>query len=105
MQLDHIDTTILSELTVNARASQVELAERVGLSSTAIARRQKVLEEEGFIRGYQAVLDLSRFGLTTTVLVSVTLESQNEDALRSFEAAVIACPPVVRCFLFSRRAY
>src|SRR5216684_3947325 len=34
MSLDHIDTTILSELTVNARASQVELAERVGMSSS-----------------------------------------------------------------------
>jgi DNA-binding Lrp family transcriptional regulator len=101
MQLDRLDTTILSELTLNARASQVELAERVGLSSTAIARRQKVLEEEGFIRGYQAVLDLTRFGLSTTVLVRVTLESQSEDALTSFEAAVINCPSVVRCFLMS----
>ena len=52
MELDNIDTTILSELTINARASQVELAERVGLSSTAIARRQKSLEEEGVILGY-----------------------------------------------------
>src|SRR5258708_31157534 len=101
MDLDKIDTTILSELTINARASQVELAERVGLSSTAIARRQKVLEEEGFIRSYQAVLDLARFGLSTTVLVRVTLESQNEEALKSFEAAVIDCPSVVRCFLMS----
>ncbi|MGA7999328.1 MAG: Lrp/AsnC family transcriptional regulator [Bradyrhizobium sp.] len=101
MKLDQFDTTILSELTINARASQVDLAERVGLSSTAIARRQKVLEDEGFIRGYQAVLDLARFGLSTTVLVRVTLESQNEDALKSFEAAVINCPSVVRCFLMS----
>jgi Lrp/AsnC family transcriptional regulator, leucine-responsive regulatory protein len=101
MDIDKIDTTILSELTINARASQVELAERVGLSSTAIARRQKVLEEEGFIRGYQAVLDLARFGLSTTVLVRVTLESQNEKALKSSEAAVIDCPSVVRCFLMS----
>jgi DNA-binding Lrp family transcriptional regulator len=100
-QIDHIDTTILSELATNARASQVDLAERVGLSSTAIARRQKALEEQGFIRGYQAVLDLTRFGLSTTVLVRVTLESQNEDALKSFEAAVIECPSVVRCFLMS----
>jgi DNA-binding Lrp family transcriptional regulator len=104
MKLDQFDTTILSELTINARASQVDLAERVGLSSTAIARRQKVLEDEGFIRGYQAVLDLARFGLSTTVLVSVTLESQNEDALKSFEAAVINCPSVVRCFLMSGSA-
>ena len=102
MKLDHIDTTILSELTINARASQVELAERVGLSSTAIARRQKALEEERFHpRLYQTVLDLTRFGLSTTVLVRVTLESQNEEALKSFEAAVINCPSVVRCFLMS----
>jgi DNA-binding Lrp family transcriptional regulator len=60
-----------------------------------------MLEEEGFIRGYQAVLDLARFGLSTTVLVRVTLESQNENALKSFEAAVINCPSVVRCFLMS----
>jgi Lrp/AsnC family transcriptional regulator, leucine-responsive regulatory protein len=47
------------------------------------------------------VLDLARFGLSTTVLVRVTLESQNEEALKSFEAAVIDCPSVVRCFLMS----
>jgi Lrp/AsnC family leucine-responsive transcriptional regulator len=99
--LDNIDITILSELAINARASQVDLAEQVGLSSTAIARQQKVLEEQGFIRGYQAVLDLTRFGLSTTVLVRVTLESQN--ALKSFEAAVVDCPSVVRCFLRSAR--
>jgi Lrp/AsnC family leucine-responsive transcriptional regulator len=101
MKLDAIDITILSELSGNARASQVDLAARVGLSSTAIARRQKALEEAGFIRGYQAVLDLTRFGLATTVLVRVTLDSQNDAALKSFEAAVINCPSVVRCFLMS----
>jgi Lrp/AsnC family transcriptional regulator, leucine-responsive regulatory protein len=101
MKLDHIDTAILSGLTTNARASQVELAERVGLSGTAIARRQKALEEEGFIKGYQAVLDLGRFGLSTTVLVRVTLESQNDEALKSFESALVDSPSVVRCFLMS----
>src|SRR5436305_4528668 len=101
MEIDKIDTMILAELTANARASQVELASRAGLSSTAVARRQKALEQGGLIRGYQAVLDLARFGLSTTILVRVTLESQNEEALKSFEAAVIDCPSVVRCFLMS----
>ena len=59
----------------------VDLATRVGLSSTAIARRQRSLEESGFIQGYQAVLDLGRFGLRTTVLVRIALESQSEQAL------------------------
>ena len=101
MGMDKIDTTILSELASNARVSQVELAARVGLSSTAVARRQRALEENGFIRSYQAVLDLGRFGLSTTVLVRITLESQSEEALKSFEAGVVDCPSVVRCFLMS----
>ncbi|WJR77408.1 Lrp/AsnC family transcriptional regulator [Bradyrhizobium sp. NP1] len=101
MELDRIDTLILEELSTNARVSQVDLAERVGLSSTAIARRQKTLEDEGYIRGYQAVLDLDRMGLSTTVLVRIALESQSDEALRSFEAGVLKCPSVIRCFLMS----
>jgi Lrp/AsnC family leucine-responsive transcriptional regulator len=101
MEIDKIDTTILAELAANARVSLVDLASRVGLSSTAIARRQRSLEENGFIRGYQATLDLGRFGLRTTVLVRIALESQSDQALRAFEAGVMNCPSVVRCFLMS----
>ena len=101
MELDRLDTLILAELSANARVSQVELAERVGLSSTAIARRQKTLEDEGFIKGYQAMLDLDLMGLSTTVLVRIALESQSDEALKAFEAEVVKCPSVVRCFLMS----
>jgi Lrp/AsnC family leucine-responsive transcriptional regulator len=101
MEIDKIDTTILAELSANARVSMVDLATRVGLSSTAIARRQRSLEESGFIQGYQAVLDLGRFGLRTTVLVRIALESQSDQALKAFEAGVLNCPSVIRCFLMS----
>jgi DNA-binding Lrp family transcriptional regulator len=101
IELDRLDIAILSELATNRRASQTELSERVGLSSTAIARRQKALEEQGIIQGYPALLDLTRFGPSTTVLVMISLESKSEDALQSFEVAVVNCPSVVRCFLIS----
>jgi Lrp/AsnC family transcriptional regulator, leucine-responsive regulatory protein len=101
VEIDKIDTMILAELSTNARVSMVDLATRVGLSSTAIARRQRSLEENGFIQGYQAVLDLGRFGLRTTVLVRIALESQSDQALKSFEAGVLNCPSVIRCFLMS----
>jgi Lrp/AsnC family transcriptional regulator, leucine-responsive regulatory protein len=101
MELDRLDTTILRELSLNARVSHVDLAERVGLSTTAIARRQKTMEEVGLIRGYQAVLDLGAFGYRTTVLVRIALDSQSEEALHSFEAGVAACPSITRCFLMS----
>jgi Lrp/AsnC family transcriptional regulator, leucine-responsive regulatory protein len=101
MEIDKIDTMILAELTANARTSLVDLASRVGLSSTAIARRQRTLEQEGYIQGYQATLDLRKFDLCTTVLVRIALESQSDQALKAFEAGVLNCPSVIRCFLMS----
>ena len=101
MEIDSIDTAILSELSKNARASQLDLARRVGLSGTAIARRQRILEEGGVIRGYQAVFDLRQFGLHLTILVRIALDSQSEEALRSFEEGVRDCPSITQCFLMS----
>jgi Lrp/AsnC family transcriptional regulator, leucine-responsive regulatory protein len=101
MELDAIDRMLLAELSANARASHVELAKRVGLSATAIARRQQSLEKRGIIKGYQASLDLDLFDLKTTVLVRIALESQSEDALRAFETGIVKCPSVIRCFLMS----
>lgn len=101
MAIDRIDRSILRELARNGRITHAELAERVGLSSTASARRQRALEEAGFITGYQAVLGLDRLGYSTTVIVRIALDSQSEDALDAFETAVVECPSVVRCFLMS----
>jgi Lrp/AsnC family leucine-responsive transcriptional regulator len=99
MALDRIDLAILRELEKDARITAVELAERVGLSSTASARRQRVLEEDGFILGYGARLSLAKFDLPTTVVVRIALETQSEEALSAFEKAVQRCPSVVRCLL------
>jgi len=101
MNLDKIDVAILRELIANARVSMADLATRVGLSSTAIARRQKTLEEQGFIENYHATLNLEKFGLQTTVLVRIALDSQSDQALKAFEAGVLNCPSIVRCFLMS----
>ncbi len=101
MPLDRKDIAILAELTTNARASHAELSSRVGLSSTALARRQKTLEDSGYIKGYQATLDLTQFGLGTTVLVRIALERQRDEALKKFAAEVLKCPSVVSCFLMS----
>jgi DNA-binding Lrp family transcriptional regulator len=99
--LDRIDIALLREIASNARVSHVDLAERVGLSSTACSRRLATLEDEGFIAGYHAALGLQALGLGTTVIVRITLESQSEDALQAFEAAVAKCPSVIRCLLMS----
>jgi DNA-binding Lrp family transcriptional regulator len=100
-ELDRIDRSILMELLRDARITHVALAEKVGLSSTSCARRIRALEEAGIVAGHQAVLDTKRLGLSTTVIVRITLKSQAEETLDAFERAISACPCVVRCFLMS----
>lgn len=99
--IDALDSTILAALLEDGRLSQVQLAERVPLSPTAIARRIKALEDTGIIRGYQARIDRQAMGLSMTVLVYISLQNQTEQRLESFEAAVLSSPSVIGCQLMS----
>lgn len=99
--LDTLDRAILGALLEDGRLSQVELAERIPLSATAIARRIRALEEEGVIEGYQARINREALGLGVTVIVQISLKSQNEDLLEAFEEAVARAPSVVSCHLMS----
>ncbi len=101
MNLDSLDKAILSELVRDGRLSQVELALRVPLSPTAVARRIKALEEAGVIEGYQARVNRQALGIHMTIFVEIALKSQNEELLASFEKAAAAAPSVVSCHLMS----
>ena len=100
-ELDALDRAILGALLEDGRLSQVELAERIPLSATAIARRIRALEEEGVIQGYQARINRQSVGVSMTVIVHVGLNSQSEDVLKAFEAAVARAPSIVSCYLMS----
>ena len=99
--LDALDRAIISALLDDGRLSQVQLAERVPLSPTAIARRIRALEDSGVIQGYQARLDRKAMGLEITVHIFISLQNQSEQRLESFEAAVAAAPSVIGCQLMS----
>jgi Lrp/AsnC family leucine-responsive transcriptional regulator len=102
--LDAIDRRIIAELQANARLSNVELADRVGLSPSPCLRRVKRLEREEYINGYRAALRRDRVGLGFSVFVGVKIDGHaNERALR-FEEAVIALPEVIGCHLVSGEA-
>jgi len=101
IDLDALDRAILGALLEDGRQSQVELAERIPLSATAIARRIRALEEKGVIQGYQARISRQALGLGMTVIVHIGLTSQNEDLLEAFEKAVASAPSVVSCNLMS----
>jgi Lrp/AsnC family leucine-responsive transcriptional regulator len=99
--IDRADRRLLLELSQRGRASNVELAQAVHLSASAVARRQRALEEAGVIRGYSADIDPAAFGFNTTVIVQVTLKGQSEADLSEFEQAVNLCDSVLRCLLMS----
>ncbi|GAA0751780.1 Lrp/AsnC family transcriptional regulator [Sphingomonas sp. ABOLD] len=99
--LDGTDLRILNHLVYDGRSSDVALGERVHLSSTATARRRKILEDRGVIRGYTAELNMAALGYGIDVLVSIELSSQAEQALNEFESAVVRCPSMSFCSFVS----
>lgn len=102
--LDVIDCKILDRLQGNARISNVELADAVGLSPTPCLRRVRELERLGVIRQYVALLDPQAIGLPVSVFVNVTLEKQAAQALENFEAAVRRRPEVMECYMMTGEA-
>jgi Lrp/AsnC family leucine-responsive transcriptional regulator len=101
MQIDAFDRKILTVLASDGRLTAVDLAARVGLSPSACTRRLQALESEGVIQAYHAILDPEAIGLGITAFVEITLERQNDDTLRAFEAALAHCPNVLSCHLMS----
>lgn len=99
--MDRFDHHLLTVLGARGRASHVELATAVHLSPTAVARRQRALEESGIIRGYIADIDVAALGLRTTVVAQIALKSQSEGDLNEFEQAVLGCESVIQCYLMS----
>ena len=99
--IDRTDYRILRELSVDGRMSDVLLGERVHMSSTAVARRRKLLEERGVLRGYTATLDMAQLGFSIVVMVSIELASQAETVLNEFEQAVVNCPSMSYCSFVS----
>jgi Lrp/AsnC family transcriptional regulator, leucine-responsive regulatory protein len=101
MPFDRADRRLLLELSEHGRATNVEIAQAVHLSASAVARRQRALEDASVVRGYHADIDPAAFGFTTTVVVQVTLKGQSETDLSEFESAVQQCDSVLRCWLMS----
>ena len=99
--MDRIDRAILSHLQDNARISNVELANVVGLSPSACLRRVGLLEKSGVIDGYHAQLNATKLGHEVLVLMQITLIGQSAEMLAEFEGAVAKTPQVLACFLIA----
>jgi Lrp/AsnC family transcriptional regulator, leucine-responsive regulatory protein len=98
---DAIDHRILRALQEDGRLSNVELADRVGLSPSPCLRRVKRLEEEGYIASYRALLKRQRIGLGLTVFVGVKIGAHADERADALQDAIVAMPEVIACHMVS----
>ncbi|PCJ08455.1 MAG: AsnC family transcriptional regulator [Rhodobacteraceae bacterium] len=96
-KLDQINQQILRELSRDGRISNLELADRIGLSPSACLRRVQDLEREGIIAGYRAVLDRQAMGAGFVTYIGVGLGEHTKEAQKAFERAMDAASEVVEC--------
>lgn len=102
--IDALDSKILAALQEDGRLSNVELADRVGLSPSPCLRRVKRLEEEGYIAGYKAKVDRRRLGLGMTIFVGVKVDGHRDANAIAFQERVRMLPEVVACHMVSGEA-
>ncbi|KNG94148.1 Lrp/AsnC family transcriptional regulator [Pseudaestuariivita atlantica] len=99
--LDEFDRRILDILASEGRISVTELAGRINLSKSPTQARLKRLEGQGIIRGYRAMLDPVRLGLSHIAFVEVRLDDTREAALSAFNTAVAAIPEVEQAHMIA----
>lgn len=97
--LDDIDRHILDELQRDGGLSNLELAERVGLSPSACSRRVQALQDDHVITRRVTLLDRKKLGLSLTAIIQIAMDRHTPERFAAFEKKVRACPEVQACYL------
>ena len=96
--VDRIDRAILALLAKNARTTNKELAEEVGLSQSACLERVRRLVERGAIAGWHADVAPEAFGIGVRAMLSIQLRKHTRAAVARFEKAILELPHVVALY-------
>lgn len=97
--IDDTDEMIIAVLKDEGRISNLDLADRIGLSPTPCSRRVKRLEETGVITGYGARINPSAMGQGVSVMVNVRLSRQTPADIEEFMSAIHRLPEITECLL------
>ena len=97
MKLDSTDKKILSCMQRNARITNLELAEKIGLSPTPCSRRVKRLEDSGLIEGHITVLNQQMLGLNVTAMISISMDRHTPERFENFEEKIAGLPEIIEC--------
>lgn len=94
-RLDRIDVAILRHLQADARLTAQDLADRVHLSPSQVARRRQRLEAAGVIRGYRAEVDAARVGIGVECFIQVVMATHDRAQVADFAARLRGIDAVV----------
>ena len=97
MTLDELDRRLLGELQTDARIANAELARRLNLSPPAVHARVRRLEEQGYIRGYVALLDRERLGFDMLCFIQISLQLHQIEQVNHFRTTIQQIPEVLEC--------
>jgi DNA-binding Lrp family transcriptional regulator len=98
------DRSILRELQRDSRVTMLELAEKVGMSSSACWRRVKALEEQGIIDRYAVLVNPRKAGFALSSMTLVSLGRHEQKHVDNFVREVQRHPEVLECFATSGEA-
>jgi len=101
LKLDRTDRRILDELQKNGAISNLDLAEKIGLSPSPCSRRVKALQDAGIILKTVAVLDQKKLGLDMVAMISISMDRHTPERFENFEEQVKSFPEVLECFLIT----
>lgn len=101
MKLDRIDRRILDILQNDGNISNLELADKVGLSPSPCSRRVKQLQDAGIIERTVTLLNPARLNLKMTAYIQISMDKHTPDRFENFEAQVTQYPEVLECSLIT----
>jgi Lrp/AsnC family transcriptional regulator, leucine-responsive regulatory protein len=101
MKLNKMDIHILNEIQKNARISNLQLANKIGLSPSPCLRRVKQLEEAGFIDAYVARLNEQKLKLKLVALIQISMDRHTPERFENFESIVKEYDEVLECYLIT----
>ena len=101
MKLDNLDKRILREIQWDGTITNLELAERIGLSPSPCARRVKQLEDAGIILGGVTLLDPKKLDLKLTALIQISMDRHTPDRFEKFEERITSYAEVIECLLIT----
>mgnify|MGYP002593421478 FL=1 len=98
VKIDKVDLQILRTLQGNARLTLKELAAQVSLSSTPVFERLKRLENEGYIKGYVALVDNKKIGLPLIIFCNVSLAVHDDEHIERFKEEIRNIDEIMECY-------